>query len=186
VNNIPFDSYASDPIDTTGSYPYTVEVSGKTEQMPTGAQRDSQEGRGRFDLIPPGPIARLALVYERGAKAYGERNWEKGMKFSRLLNSTLRHISKYMLGKKEEDHIVQAIWNLMAVAHFQDHLPELNDLPAWNVPIYTIRAITETNVDGDKSTLDSTNIENVPDGYVVDSKGILYRILHYDPSATGR
>lgn len=111
---------------------FEVLDSGQKEEMETGAHRDSRKGKGRFDLIPPGPTKRLALVYERGADLYGERNWEHGMKFSRLLDSAKRHINCFELGMNKEDHITQAIWNLYAIAHFQEVKPELNDLPKYS------------------------------------------------------
>lgn len=105
---------------------YTLRSSGTKEVMETGAQRDSREGKGRYDLIPPIPLKRLALVYERGANKYGENNWKKGMKVSRVLDSALRHIFQYMEGDCVEDHLAQAAWNIFAAMEFD--ITILNDL----------------------------------------------------------
>lgn len=101
----------------------------------TGAKRDNPEGKGMYELISPLALKRLALVYERGAKQKGARNWENGFPMSRCLQSAIRHTYQYLEGMRDEDHLAQAIWNLMAAIHFEEmikrgRLPkELNDLP---------------------------------------------------------
>ena len=92
--------------------------SGTTEDFDTGAHRDSRVGKGRYDLISIPALKRLALVYELGALKYGERNWEKGMPINRFLDSAIRHIYQYIEGKKDEDHLGQAAWNVFAAMHF--------------------------------------------------------------------
>lgn len=101
----------------------------RVEEFSTGAHRSDRTGKGRFDLIPPSPLLRLAIHYEAGGNAYGDWNWEKGMVFSRLLDSALRHINQYRAGKRNEDHLAAAVWNLFAVMHFEELKPYLNDLP---------------------------------------------------------
>lgn len=109
---------------------YTTKVDkNKVDKFETGAQRSAQSGRGRYDLIPTRPLKRVAVKYEQGAQEYGERNWEKGMKFSRLLNSATRHIQDYISGDRSEDHLAAAIWNCMGVMEFEEVKPHLDDLP---------------------------------------------------------
>ena len=91
---------------------FDTKTSGVDEVASTGATRDSREGKGRFDLIPALPLRRLAQVYERGGKNRGDRNWEKGLPLSRFIDSALRHIVDYQEGKRDEDHLIQAAWNL--------------------------------------------------------------------------
>lgn len=109
------------------------------EKMKTGAQRSSNTGRGRYDLIPGEAKRRVAIKYEQGAQeppdGYGPRNWEKGMPFSRLINSAMRHIDQYNEGDRSEDHLAAAVWNLNAVMHFEKYRPDLNDLPKYNTII---------------------------------------------------
>lgn len=94
--------------------------SGKREKFSSGAVRDIREGKGRYDLISPLALYRVALVYEAGAKKYDEHNYAKGMKICRCLDSALRHINQYILGYSDEDHIAQALWNMMAATHFDE------------------------------------------------------------------
>ena len=110
---------------------FTLRDSGKREGFGGGAVRDVRTGKGRYDLISPFALKRLALVYERGCIKYSPRNWEKGMPFSRCLDSAIRHIQQFLEGDTVEDHLAQAAWNLFAVMHFQRTKPELNDLPVF-------------------------------------------------------
>ena len=118
--------------------------SGKRREFPTtGSVRDSRNGKGRFDLISPIAMMSLAKRLEDGMDKYGERNWEKGQPLMSYIDSTLRHISQFivdiMMGKKsEEDHMSAALWNLHSFVHTEvmireGLLPEeLNDLPTPN------------------------------------------------------
>jgi hypothetical protein len=94
----------------------------------TGAKRSNRSGKGRYDLIPPRALERVAKVYEAGANEHGDWNWAKGMKMSRLLDSATRHINQYRDGDRTEDHLAQAVWNLLGTLHFEEHMPEMNDL----------------------------------------------------------
>lgn len=114
-----------------------VQDSGKRESFVTGSRRDTREKKGRFDLVPAYPLYRIARLYEDGADKYGEHNWSKGQPISRYLDSCLRHINKFMMKMKDEDHLAQACWNLMSII---DHIrrieigklpKKLDDREAW-------------------------------------------------------
>lgn len=109
--------------------PFDLHDSGQREQFESGAVRDTRTGKGRFDLITPIGLRRLAIIYERGAVKYAPRNWEAGMPISRCIDSALRHINQYKEGWSDEDHLAQAAWNLFAAMHFEEVKPELQDLP---------------------------------------------------------
>jgi len=94
--------------------------SGTRKEFSGGAVRDTAEGKGRYDLISPHSIFRIANIFEKGAKKYAARNWEKGMNLSRLVDSALRHTFQYLEGNRDEDHIAQAAWNLMAALHTEE------------------------------------------------------------------
>lgn len=105
--------------------------SGERENFKSGAVRDTTENKGRFDLISPEMLFRLALWSELGSKKYSDRNWEKGMPISRCYDSAMRHLVKYLDGWDDEDHLAAVVWNCMAIMHFEKHKPDLQDLPAW-------------------------------------------------------
>jgi len=81
-----------------------VKDSGERQQFSTGSVRDTQVGKGRFDLIPTDALRRLAQHYENGARKYGDRNWEKGQPLGRYLDSAFRHLVNVLDGKTDEDH----------------------------------------------------------------------------------
>jgi hypothetical protein len=118
-----------------------VNDSGKRQEFETGSRRDTRDGKGRFDLISPVFLKRLAKHCENGATKYGDRNWEKGQPLSRYLDSASRHINNFLEGDRSEDHLAAVAWNIMGIIHTQEmiargHLPkELDDLPPSYLPV---------------------------------------------------
>ncbi len=103
--------------------------SGNRREFETGAVRDMAEGKGRYDLVPWEAIHELALHCEAGALKYGERNCEKGIPVSSLIDSAFRHLSKYMQGAKDEPHLVAALWNIAFAVYNEKVNPEMQDIP---------------------------------------------------------
>lgn len=84
------------------------------EHFSSGSVRDSQIGKGRYDLLPPRAIREVAIRFEEGAKNYGDRNWEKGQDLGRLMSSAIRHAFQVMQGCTDENHAAAAAWNILA------------------------------------------------------------------------
>jgi hypothetical protein len=117
---------------------FVVKDSGNRDQFDGGAVRDTEEGKPRYDLISPWALTRLAYHMAKGAKKYGDRNWEKGMPRSRLFSSALRHLMQALIAADEpgdpwdvprmcrgddedtEDHLSAAVFNLLAIIHFEE------------------------------------------------------------------
>lgn len=118
---------------------YVIKDSGKRQQFSTGANRDIQEGKGRYDLLPTRALALLARHFEKGCLKYGDRNWEKGMPLSRYLDSAMRHGFKYLQGETDELHDVAAAWNWFCLLDTKERIKagllpqELDDLPKQRV-----------------------------------------------------
>lgn len=91
---------------------YVTSDSGTRREFSTGSVRDAETGKGRYDLVPPGPLLRLAQLYERGAAKYGDRNWEKGQPLMSFLCSAERHLGKLKMGESTEDHAAAIAWNV--------------------------------------------------------------------------
>ena len=112
-----------------------VNDSGKREEFTTGSKRDTRIGKGRFDLISPIALKRLAKHYENGAVKYGDRNWEKGQPLSRYMDSLIRHAYCLLEGKRDEDHASAIAWNAFGYIHTEELIEkgllpkELNDMP---------------------------------------------------------
>jgi hypothetical protein len=92
--------------------------SGQREHFPSGMVRDIRTGKGRYDLISPYALRRLARVYEAGAQKYDDYNWLKGAPYCRFVDSALRHIQQWQMGHTDEDHLANAAWNLFCILHF--------------------------------------------------------------------
>lgn len=106
---------------------YIVRDSGERQEFSTGMVRDTQTGKGRFDLIPYEPLKRLAIHYEKGAKKYGDNNWKKGGPLSRALSSLRRHAMR--VGEDfVEDHLAAVVFNAFALM-FTEHEVRAGRLP---------------------------------------------------------
>lgn len=87
------------------------------------------EDKPRYELIAYGLIEQMALVLGEGAKKYGERNWEKGLKASRLYGAAMRHLTAFWGGEDldpetKRPHLAHAACCLMM-------LYEMSKLPEW-------------------------------------------------------
>ena len=103
--------------------------SGNRTEFSTGAVRDMQEGKGRYDLLPWHAIHEVALHCEEGSRKYGERNIDLGVPASSLWCSTLRHMRKHLHNHTDEPHLRAAAWNILWLLEQETTHPELNDLP---------------------------------------------------------
>ena len=122
-----------------------VKDSGERRQFGTGAVRDMSSGKGRYDLISPLFLKRLAKHFENGAKKYGDRNWEKGIPLSSYLDSAMRHLSNYLEGLRDEDHLAAAAWNISCLIHMEEMIErELIPKELDNLPNYTKKENTKS------------------------------------------
>lgn len=103
---------------------YETKDSGVREEYASGMVRDTQEGKARFDLLLPRGVpyanqmlTRFAELMARGAKKYGDRNWEKARgeeELERYHSSALRHLQQWVAGESDEDHAAAVMFNVMA------------------------------------------------------------------------
>lgn len=100
----------------------------KLTTFKSGAFRAPQKLNVRFDLITPVGLRRLAETYAEGAVKYSDENWLKGIEARNLMNHAMTHINEYMAGDKTEDHLSHAVWNLMAIMHFEEKMPSMMDI----------------------------------------------------------
>ncbi len=98
-----------------------------------GGMREPSTGKGAYELVSPFALERIAKWYELGAKKYADRNWEKGIPFGRLIQSGLRHMIRWMQGRRDEDHLAAVCWNVMAMMHFEEtgQAQEWNNYPEY-------------------------------------------------------
>lgn len=103
----------------------------------TGARRDDNTGKGRMDLLPWNAIIAVSQLCQYGAEHYGERNVDRGIPVSVLLDSELRHAPKILMGFTDEDykltlyHYRANAWNALWALEMALTRPDMVDVP-WN------------------------------------------------------
>lgn len=107
---------------------FITKDSGQRQSFDTGMVRDTQDGKPRYDLIPVGPLKRLADLYMRGAIKYDDNNWQKGQPYSRAYASLFRHMIAWREGDRSEDHLAAVAWNAFTIMWYEENKPELDDL----------------------------------------------------------
>lgn len=76
----------------------TVKYGDATVRLPSGGVKHDS-GKNRLELIPPELLFAVGWVLTKGAEKYSERNWEKGMKWSRVFGAMMRHMWCWWGGK---------------------------------------------------------------------------------------
>ena len=107
---------------------YEIKDSGNRRAFETGSVRDMAGGKGRYDLIPPEALRRLAVHYEKGAIKYGDKNWQKGQPIHVYTDSMLRHAQKVLARFEDEDHLAAVMWNAAAIIYTRGAIRS-GDLP---------------------------------------------------------
>jgi hypothetical protein len=92
------------------------------EKVKAGGYK-ADEGKLRYDLIPPDALDELARVYTIGATKYDDRNWEVGMKFGRVFAAMMRHAWRWWAGetndpKDGQHHLSSVAWAALALLHY--------------------------------------------------------------------
>lgn len=113
-----------------------------------GAGRKDDQDKLRFDLIPVGPLHKLAEVYTIGAKKYDDRNWENGLFWGRIYRALIGHALSWWGGEvlDQEDgqhHLASVAWCAFALMEYENTRPEFDDrspdFPAWDVNEFSER-----------------------------------------------
>lgn len=96
---------------------YKTKDSGKRVKFTSGFQRDTNDDKPRYDLIPHESLTRLAELYARGAKKYNDDNWRLAgtePEFKRFRESAYRHFIQWFRGDQDEDHASAIVFNIFA------------------------------------------------------------------------
>lgn len=88
----------------------------------TGKRFD--QGKSRMSLVPFVAIRALGDVYAYGEKKYASWNWIKGMKWSRVSDSMLRHYERFQMGEKRDEesgllHSAHMAWNAITLLTYE-------------------------------------------------------------------
>lgn len=110
-----------------GDGEFVTKDSGKRKQFKEGMVRDISEDKTRYDLVYMPMLKRWADLMSRGAKKYGERNWELAESqeaLNRFRESALRHMFQWFNGDIDEDHASAVFFNISGAEMV---LKKLND-----------------------------------------------------------
>jgi hypothetical protein len=96
--------------------------SGVRVEYASGMQRDTDEGKPRYDLFLAKGIAyedqyyyRIGIKLAQGATKYGDRNHEKAdseVELDRMKASAQRHLTAWIVGEQDEDHAAGVAINM--------------------------------------------------------------------------
>ena len=78
----------------------TYHGSGKPISSDEGTKHDI--GKARYDLLSPDALDGLVAVLTFGANKYSDRNWEKGIKYSRVFAAAMRHLWAWWAQENED------------------------------------------------------------------------------------
>lgn len=92
------------------------------------------DGKNRLDLLPPEWVLALGKVSTKGSIKYAPRNWEQGMKWSKVWGPLLRHAFAWLGGQKIDKetgchHLALVAWNALALMTYEMRGIGENDLP---------------------------------------------------------
>lgn len=92
--------------------------------------KKNDEGKVRYDLIPPAALHELARVYTIGAKKYGEHNWRKGdLTTGRVFAAMMRHAWAWLGGERNDPedgqhHLASVAWGALSLITLEEERPE--------------------------------------------------------------
>ncbi len=92
------------------------------------------EGKVRYDLIPNFAQEQYAKVLTKGAEKYADRNWEMGMKWSKVMASLKRHTAAFERGEDYDPetgllHTAHIMCNAAFLTEYYKIYPQGDDRP---------------------------------------------------------
>lgn len=81
----------------------------------SGSQRDDDTNKPLVNHLCAYLRLRFGYLLRMGANKYGKNNWQKGQPTEAALESLHRHLAKYELGDRTEDHLSAIIFNVQLI-----------------------------------------------------------------------
>lgn len=79
------------------------------------------DSKDRWDLLPWDALEVLVKIYTKGAVKYAPRNWERGMSWSKMVSSMMRHFVRRVVYREVidpetgEPHFGHMAWNAIGL-----------------------------------------------------------------------
>ena len=95
-------------------------------------------GKTRYELVPPEALEEITKVLTFGATKYADRNWEKGIKYSRVFGACMRHLWAWWRGEDKDpetglSHLAHAGCCIFFLLTFEQRkMDDFNDSPRGN------------------------------------------------------
>jgi hypothetical protein len=102
--------------------------------VPAGGKKNDN-GKDRWDLLPWDAVREVVKILVFGATKYNDRNWEKGIVFSRVWAAILRHGTSWWEGEEADpetgrSHVAHMVTNaLFLLAFILRGRKDLDDRP---------------------------------------------------------
>jgi hypothetical protein len=86
-----------------------------TRVFDSGSQRDDDTNKPLVNHLSAYLRLRFGYLLRIGANKYGKNNWRKGQPTEAALESLHRHLAKYEVGDRTEDHLAALIFNVQLI-----------------------------------------------------------------------
>jgi len=101
---------------------------------PEGKKFDG--GKNRLDLVPPEIVLAIGDILTFGAEKYGDRNWERGMNWSRVYGAMMRHMMAWWSGESHDpetgkSHLWHASCCMAFLVTYEQREVGKDDRPHW-------------------------------------------------------
>ena len=117
----------------SSEYKTVINELGLVEQVKLdGGGLRKNEGKLRTDLVPMSTLRSLARVLGKGAEKYEDNNWRRGMKWSTVQASLLRHLMLWIDGEDIDqesglNHMDHIMANVAFLLEYIEIYPEGDD-----------------------------------------------------------
>lgn len=101
--------------------------------MPTEGKKFDKD-KLRVELLPIKPLQDISRILTFGAEKYGDRNWEKGLEWSRVYGALQRHLMAWWDGEDKdpetgESHLAHAGCCILFLLEYEKTHIELDNRP---------------------------------------------------------
>ena len=107
--NCPYNGTSTNTLETKSNVIDTKRI------FESGSQRDDDTNKPLVNHLSAYVRLRFGYLLRMGANKYGKNNWQKGQPTEAALESLHRHLAKYELGDRSEDHLSAIIFNVQLI-----------------------------------------------------------------------
>ena len=95
--------------------PYPESTQFQSRVFESGSQRDDDKNKPLPSHLDAYVRLRFGYLLRMGANRYGKNNWQLGQPDESSLESIHRHLAKYEIGDRSEDHLSAIIFGIQLI-----------------------------------------------------------------------